>query len=75
MEELEKHADLAKSWFQCYFMKLNTDKCHLLVPGHKFEEMFLKLDKDLVWKNKAVKLLVITIDSYLKFDQHMSESK
>ena len=28
---------LVIAWFQNNYMKLNTDKCHLFVAGHKFE--------------------------------------
>ena len=32
---LEHDTALAAEWFENNFMKLNQDKCHLLVPGHK----------------------------------------
>ena len=54
-------------------MKLNTDKCHLLVSGHKFEEIWMKVGKDQIWEEKKVRLLGITIDNELKFDQHITE--
>ena len=53
-------------------MKLNTDKCHLLVSGHKFEEMWMKVGKDCIWESKDVNLLGVTIDNDLKFDKHIS---
>ena len=31
----EHDTALAVEWFENNFMKLNQDKCHLLVPGHK----------------------------------------
>ena len=43
MEKLEDHSEIAITWFECNNMKLNTDKCHLLVPGHRYEEMWIKV--------------------------------
>jgi len=54
-------------------MKLNTDKCHLLVSGHKHEEMWIRIGQDKIWEDKTVKLLGVTIDNSLKFDQHVSD--
>ena len=41
------------------YMKLNTDKCHLLISGNKNEQMWAKLDRDI----NDVKLLGITLDN------------
>ena len=46
-------------------MKLNSDKCHLLVSGHHYEEMFVNTGKDIIWESKTMKLLGITIDKEL----------
>ena len=73
IEKLEYHSDLAVTWFESNLMKLNTDKCHLLVSGHKFEEIWMKVGKDQIWEEKKVRLLGITIDNELKFDQHITE--
>jgi len=73
LNKLEINSDLALSWFENNYMKLNTDKCHLLVSGHKAEEMFVKIGGDLLWEKKSVKLLGITIDSALNFNQHIHE--
>ena len=54
------------------YMKLNIDKCHLLKSGNKNEQMWAKLDRDIVWENNDVKLLGITLDNNLKFDKHVS---
>ena len=53
-------------------MKLNTDKCHLLISGNKNEQMWAKLDRDIFWESNDVKLLGITLDNNLKFDKHVS---
>ena len=53
-------------------MRMNSDKCHLLVVGHKFEQIWAKIGTDLIWESNSVKLLGITIDNHLKFDKHIS---
>ena len=47
------------------YMKLNSDKCHLLISG-KNEQMWAKLVRDRVWESNDVKLLGITLDNNLK---------
>ena len=32
-------------------MKLNTDKCDLLLSGNKNEQIWAKLDRDIVWES------------------------
>ena len=54
-------------------MKLNSDKCHLLVSDHHYEEMFVNIGKDIIWESKTVKLLGITIDKELRFDKHINQ--
>ena len=54
-------------------MKLNSDKCHLLVSGHYHEEMFMKIGKDIIRESNTVKLLGVTIDKELKFDNYVTE--
>ena len=33
---------LAIEWFENNYMKLNEDKCHLLVAGHRYESLWAK---------------------------------
>ena len=42
MERLEHHTKLAIEWFESNYMKLNEDKCHLLVAGHRYEIGLIK---------------------------------
>ena len=53
-------------------MKRNTNKYHLLISGNKDEQMWTKLERDIVWESNDVKLLGITLDNNLKFDKHVS---
>ena len=72
LNELERNSNIAIDWFQNNYMKMNSDKCHLLVGGHKFEKIWAKIGADLIWESNSVKLLGITIDNHLKFDKHIS---
>ena len=69
---MERNSNIAIDWFQNNYMKMNSDKCHLLVVGHKFEQIWGEIGTDLIWKSNSVKLLGITIDNHLKFDKHIS---
>ena len=53
-------------------MKLNSDKCHLLVSGTKCEHSWAKIDDDKIWKSNEVKLLGVIIDNKLRFDSHIA---
>ena len=57
LNSLEENADLAICWFENNYMKLNTDKCHLLISNYKHEEMWAKRGKDIIWEKSDVKLL------------------
>ena len=71
LETLEHNSEPAIAWFEMNCMKLNTDKCHLLISGNKNEQMWAKLDRDIVWESNDVKLLGITLHNNLKFDKHV----
>ena len=71
VSKLENDSDIAICWFESNYMKLNTDKCHLLVTGNKYEQIWVKLGEEKIWENNTVKLLGVTIDRQLKFDSHV----
>ena len=62
---------LAIEWCESNYMKLNQDKCHLLLSGHKHEVMFTKKEHSKIWESCAQKLLGIIIDRNLKFDKYI----
>ena len=72
LTKLEEHSDIAIKWFENNYMKMNSDKCHLYISGHKFEHLWAKIGNDKIWETKTVKLLGITIDNDLKFDEHLN---
>ena len=73
MKLLEENCEIALCWFENNYMKLNTDKCHLIVSGYKHEQIWAKIGKDKIWESSDVKLLGVTIDNELKFDKHVSK--
>ena len=72
LETLEHNSELAVARFEMNYVKLNTDKCYLLISGNKSEQIWARLDGDIVWESNDVKLVGITLDNNLKFDKHMS---
>ena len=44
MERLEHYTKLVIEWFENNYMKLNEDKCHLLV-GHRYETLWANIGK------------------------------
>ena len=40
VKKLQENSDLVINWVQDNFMKLNTEKYHLLLPGSKYKHFF-----------------------------------
>ena len=57
------------------YIKLNTDKCHLLISGNKNEHIWAKLDQNVVWESNDVERLGVKIDNNLRFDKYLSKIK
>ena len=53
-------------------MKINSKKCHLFISGNKFEHLLAKIGNNRIWKTRTVKLLGLTINRKLKFDEQLS---
>ena len=52
-------------------MKLNQDKCYLLVSGHKHETFWSKIGETKIWESNKQKLLGVVIDRNLSFDEYV----
>ena len=72
LDKLENCSELAIAWFKSNYIKLNEEKCELLVRGDRFEQLWIKVDNK-TWKKSLVKLLGVTIDNELKFDKYVAE--
>ena len=72
--KLENDCNVALKWFADNFMKLNADKCHLLVLGQRCDDsVTVKIGNTDVVNSSEEKLLGVHIDSKLSFDQHVSK--
>ena len=69
---LEYYSYLATEWFENSSMKLNQDKCHLLISGFKYKNVWAKIGKTTIWESKKQKLLDVEIDRTLSFDKHIA---
>ena len=65
LKSLEKNSMLPIRCFENNYMKLNTDKCRLIVLGYKHEQVWANIGKDLIWESNDVKLLGVNIDTDL----------
>ena len=52
-------------------MKLNQDKCHLLILGHKYESVWVNIGSYKISESKDQKLLGVNIDRNLKFSHYI----
>ena len=53
-------------------MKLNQDKCHLLVSGYKNENLWTNIGNEKILESNKQKLLRLDIDRNLNFNEHAS---
>ena len=71
--KLENCRELAIAWFKSNYMKLNEEKCELLVCGYRFGQLWIKIGDNKTWEKLLVKFLGVTIDNELKFDKYIAE--
>ena len=58
-------------WFNENYMKSNNDKCHLLISSP--DDVSIKIGCEEISNEKQVKLLGVTIDHKLNFNDHVSK--
>ena len=63
---------LAIEWFQNNNMKLNQDKCHLLVSGYKHDDVWAQIGDEIIWESNKQKLLGLQKDRNLNFSEYVS---
>ena len=73
LKRLEHDSFLAIEWFQNNYMKLNEDKCRLLISGSKHEVLWADIGGKRIWESTENKLLGLHIDRDLKFTFHVSK--
>ena len=62
VRRLEHDSMLDIEWFESNYMKLNQDKCHFLLSGHKHEMIWANIGQTKIWESRKQKLLGIIID-------------
>ena len=73
LSSLEHDTSLAIEWFESNYMKLNKSKCHLLISGHKFENLWIDVGSSKIWERNSETILGVQIERNLKFDKHVVE--
>ena len=68
---MEHDSLLSVEWFQANYMKLNEEKCHFLITGHKHELLWLKTGRSKIWESEKQNLLGIVIDQNLRFNEYI----
>ena len=71
LTKLEDDGLLLIEWFNHNYLKMNADKCHLLVPKHA-DEVSVKVNKEIIKGETTVKLMGLTIANKLNFNAHTS---
>ena len=54
-------------------MKLNEDKCHLMIFGNKCEDSVVNIGNSIIKESDYEKLLGATFDKKLSFAKHMED--
>ena len=52
-------------------MKSNTDECHLIIVNNQDKD--IKIGEDVITSETSVKLLGVTIDNKLNFNEHVEK--
>ena len=73
IKNLESDISSVMDWFQANFMMLNAGKCHFLVSGPKnvVEHTYVKVGEQIIWESLKEKLLGLTVENKLKFQEHI----
>ena len=45
---------------------------HLFISGSNFGHLWAKICNDIIWESRTVKLMGVTLDDELKFDENLS---
>ena len=70
IEELETSSFILFKWLQTNYMKVNTDKSHLLLSGNV--SLTSNTDNNLIESENEQVLLGVTIDLNLSFEKHIN---
>ena len=71
LDSLQSDINTLTKWFHDNYLKLNADKCHLLVANHN-KDVRINVQNEVIECENSVKLLGVTIDNKLNFNGHIS---
>ena len=72
VSSLETDAQKLSKWFLHNCMKLNHDKCHLLIFGEKNTDVSVQIGATTITESGEEKLLGVTLDKKLDFKNHVN---
>ena len=70
--KLEREYNILFQWLKFNYLKANPDKSHLLL-NEKDPNLFAMVNNHKITNSETVKMLGITIDNELKFNEHVSK--
>ena len=73
IKNLEADGSILANWFSSNFMKLNDDKCHLMIFGNTKNVTTIKIGNAEIKESHSEKLLGITFDKKLSFKKHIED--
>ena len=71
INKLKHDTALDGEWLENNSMKLNQDKCYLLVSGQKYETLLTKVGETKVWESNKQNLLGVVIDRNLNLNEYI----
>ena len=72
VSSLENDAQRISQWFFDNSMKLNPDKCHLLIFAGRNADLSVRIGETMVTESVEEKLLGVTLDKNLNFKGHFN---
>ena len=71
INRLENEAQILSEWFQNNCMKLNGDKCHLMIFGEESNDLSIKIGNTTIIESIEERLLGVILDKKLSFKTHV----
>ena len=72
IRRLEHDSLIAIEWFESNNMKLNQEKCHLLIAGYRHQLHHANIGSNIIWESPGQKLLGVYIDKNIRLNDHVS---
>ena len=72
LQKLYKDTSILIRWFQDNYLQLNPDKCKFLI-SNRDKDISIIINNEVIECSKSVKLLGVTIDNKLDFNEHLTK--